>query len=188
MMDAMRSLRTAGIILAVALAAIGLAVVPSIEEAPSARPGIVVGEQAGASDGGGDVDGDGAVLPGDVPESLDASGAVTLPRSDDADGSAGGTHPDGDPGAMEYEPSPQPTAAPDRSAGSSGADESRGSSSSTSGADGSSSRTAPAAPTKPAAPAPPAETCEWDDDGWECDEDEADEDEADEDEDDEDDD
>lgn len=173
----MRTLRTAGIILAVAIAAIGLAVVPSIEEAPSARPGIVVGAQVGASDGGGG----GTVLPGDVPESSsDPSGAVALPRPSDSGGSADGTHPDGESGAMEYEPSPQPSPAPESSSGSSSAD-------------GSSTRTAPAAPkkpaapTKPAAPAAPSGTCEWDDDGWECDEDEPDEDEADEDEADEDD-
>ncbi|MGP4977845.1 hypothetical protein [Brachybacterium tyrofermentans] len=170
----MRTLRTAGIILAVALAAIGLAVVPSLEEAPSARPGIVVGAQLGASDGGGD----GAVLPGDVPESSsDPSEAVVLPRPSDPGGSAGGTHPDSESGVMEYEPSPRPTPAPDRSAGSPSAE-------------GSSTRTAPAAPKKPAppkepaSPAAPSETCEWDDDGWECDEDEPDEDEADEDDDD----
>ncbi|MDN5901376.1 MAG: hypothetical protein L0H74_15105, partial [Brachybacterium sp.] len=45
----MKALRNYGIIVAVAIVAIGLALLPSADEAPQARPGITVGGTASAS-------------------------------------------------------------------------------------------------------------------------------------------
>ena len=92
----MKALRTAGIILAVALVAIGVALLPSADDTPAAQPGIVVGGASAASDAGGDV--------------LAGGDAVSLPSV--SDGGADGAHPDSGSAGMEYEApaSPEPPA------------------------------------------------------------------------------
>lgn len=191
----MKTLRTAGIVLGVALAAVGLAVLPAVEPSPGARPGIVVGEEAPVSDAGGTA----PALPGDVPESA-ATGSssspepVALPTPSAGGQPDRGAHPDSDVSGMEYEASPSPAPAPIASdqARSGGTSSSAGGSGSTggssSGGGNAETPTKPAAPKKPATPPKPAGTCEWDDDGWECEDDDDDDDDDDGDDDDEDDD
>lgn len=150
----MKTLRTAGILLAVALSATGLALLPSLEETPGKQPGIVVGEEDRASDAGGGT----SALPGDVPEpSGAASGPVDLPRSDVTEQPA-----DDGAGAVEYETSkaPEPTATTGSSSGGG-----------SSAAKKPAAPEKPAAPQKPAAPEAPSSTCEWDDGDWDCDDD-----------------
>ncbi|GAA1487141.1 hypothetical protein [Brachybacterium fresconis] len=176
----MKTLRTAGIMMAVALSAAALALLPSIEETPVEPPGISVGESSAASDGesGASSDGGGetSALPGDVPEQAASAGeSVALPRSTASDQKA-----DSSAGDLEYEPSkaPEPTSAARSggSSGSSGSGGSEGSTGSSSSGDSSAARepAAPkksAAPKQPAPPPAPSSSCEWDDGEWDCDDD-----------------
>ena len=171
----MKTLRTAGIMLAVAAAATALALLPSVEQSDEQQPGIVVGEQTGASDGGGDA----PALPGDVPETATSTGgAVDLPQS-------GATEQPADAGAdgLEYEPSKAPAPEPSSAARSGGSGSSEGSSSpgGSSAGGGSSSEQEPATPKRPATPSAPSSTCEWDDGEWDCDDDDDSDDDSDED-------
>ncbi|MDN5687852.1 MAG: hypothetical protein L0G94_14440 [Brachybacterium sp.] len=173
----MKTLRTAGIMLAVAAAATALALLPSVEQSDEQQPGIVVGEQTGASDGGGDA----PALPGDVPETATSTGgAVDLPQS-------GATEQPADAGAdgLEYEPSKAPAPAPEPSSaarsGGSGSSEGSSSPGGSSAGGGSSSEQEPATPKRPATPSSHSQVLEGADGEWDCDDDDDSDDDSDED-------
>lgn len=136
----MKTLRTAAVLVAVGLGAVGLAVLPAVDEAPTSMPGIVVGEDRaaegadvdggavagagaaedpageGAAEGpGGDAEDDGIlaaqVLPGDVPESGDGT-VVALPRPRATEQPVQGVHSDTGVGPMKASPSPEPPPPP----------------------------------------------------------------------------
>jgi hypothetical protein len=163
----MKTLRTLAIIVAVALAAIGLAVLPSVDEAPQARPGISVGETSSAEQGS-------AAAPG--AEEADAetpSGeSVPLPAPTAAEQPVRGIHAETGLGTMEPEASPEPAPAPapkpapeqPRASGSSSSGSSSGGSSSGGASSGAGKSTPPR----------PAGVCEWDDGELECDDDDDD--------------
>ena len=146
-MPDMKTLRSLGIIVAIALVAIGVAVLPSGEDAPRARPCISVGAAA-----------DGAA-PGS--ESMGVSdGSVPLPSAKASEQSAGGVHSDAGVGSMEAEASPEPSGEPSPAREQSGSSSSAGDQS-TAPSDSSSSR--PGQSTRPPG------VCEWDDGELECD-------------------
>lgn len=161
----MKTLRTAAALVVVGLGAVGLAVLPAVDEVPDEMPGIVVGadpalggavpdsddieaaEEAGggaqgstaASDTGGAAD---QVLPGDVPESDGTVIALPQPRATEQP--VRGVHSDTGVGPMKASPSPEPAPAPapapaprTAESGSSSGSSSSGSSSSGSSSSGS---------------------------------------------------
>jgi len=144
----MKTLRTVGILVAVALVALGVALLPSADEMPQARPGIAVGEPAPSAAGR-----DAGAEP--------SGGAVALPSVTEQP--ARGVHTDTGVGAMEPEASPEPPptketpAQPPRSSG--GSSDSSGERSS-----GRGENTSPR----------PSGVCEWDDGELECDDDDDD--------------
>ncbi|WP_394216134.1 hypothetical protein [Brachybacterium vulturis] len=137
----MKTLRTYGIIVAVALAAIGLALLPSAEEAPQARPGITVGGTAPADPASRDA--------GAAPSAEGA--AVALPTASGP--SAHGSGTDAGLGTMETGPSPSPAPAPQRPRASRDSSDS----SSSAGDEGARGR--------------PSGVCEWDDGELQCEDD-----------------
>ena len=191
----MKAIRTTGIIVSVALAAVALAVLPVVEEedAPE-RGGIAIGEasDAGGADGRGAEaatadGGEGAV---DGSGSATGGGAVALPRPSATEQPVGGVHSDTGVGALETEPSPEPApeptpepapapAAPTQQKPSTGGSSSSGGSSS-----GESASSGGSGGSKPAPPSRPSGVCEWDDGELECDDDGGDDDDEDDDDDD----
>ncbi|ATG50291.1 hypothetical protein CFK38_01205 [Brachybacterium vulturis] len=150
----MKTLRTYGIIVAVALVAIGLALLPSAEETPPARPGITVGGTAPAGPASRDAD----AASTDAPSADGAAVALpTVPES-----SADGPGTDIGVGTMEPEaspspaPAPAPAPAPQRPRSSSAPSDS-----SSSGGDQSAGRR-------------PSGVCEWDDGELRCEDDDHD--------------
>ena len=187
----MKTLRTVGILVAVALAAVTLALLPVLQaEVTSDRPGIAVGEASDAGGAGGaervDLDpaatstADGTGDPEGTTTGEDTS--VALPRSSASEQPVSGVHSDTGVGAMETEPSPEPadtsspaTRKPSTDSSPSSDTSSSGSSGSSGGgsSSGSSDRRADDGASTPPRP---SSVCEWDDGELDCDEDDDDDD------------
>ena len=141
----MKTLRIVGILVAVALVALGVALLPSADEMPQARPGIAVGEPAPSDAGraGAEPSGEAVALPSVTEQPVRGT--------------------DSDVGAMEPEASSAPPATQTPAQPPSSSDSGPGSSSDSSG--NSSSGGGRSSPPRPSG------VCEWDDGELDCDDD-----------------
>lgn len=162
----MKILRTLGVIVAVALVVIGLAVLPSMDDAPQARAGISVGESSAAG---------GAQAPASESATSEraaqpAGEAVALPAPTASEQPVRGIHSDTGVGTMEPVASPEPAPAPQPAAPKPRSTDSSSSSSSGSGNSSSESSSSSSGSSK-SAPSRPSGVCEWDDGELECEDD-----------------
>lgn len=155
-----RLIGTIGVLAAASVAAVGLAVLPEQGPGRESMPGVVIGATEPAGD----------PAAGDPAATGPASGSghqATVPLPGVDPGAPPHAAPEGDLGALQGEPSPEPTTAP--APRPSSAPERPASAAP---APSEPTRDPAPRPAEPSArPAPPAGVCEWDDDGWECDDD-----------------